>query len=64
MKPRDEEYEITEYDLLVAMQRFGGGFASALAVAWMRADQNNAAKLRREFSDLLNSYARFIGAQS
>lgn len=47
----------TEGQLIDAMERIGGGFASALARAWRRADLDNRARLRREFGDLLQSYA-------
>lgn len=45
-----------EPELLQAMERVGGGFASALAVAWARADGENRAKLRVAFGALLCSY--------
>lgn len=51
---RDEELRI-----LLLMERFGGGFASKLATAWLNADGENAAKLRASFSDLLNNYRSF-----
>lgn len=47
---------------LEAMQRYGGGFASALATAWQRADHDNGARLRTAFPDLLDKY-RDIAAQ-
>lgn len=43
--------------VLRVMQKFGGGFASALATAWMKADLENSAKLMREFLDLYTRYA-------
>lgn len=49
-----------EYDLLMAMQKYGGGFASALAQAWLLADLNNKRKLRNEFRELLESYRPFL----
>lgn len=49
-----------EIDLLKAMKNHGGGFASALAVAWIRADNGNRHKLRAEFADLLYSYRQWL----
>lgn len=46
-----------EQALLNAMRRYGGPFARALAVAWLHADPQNRAALRREFGDLLHSFA-------
>ncbi len=38
------------------MEKFGGSFASALAVAWRHADSNNAEKLYAAFGDLYEKY--------
>lgn len=38
------------------MERIGGGFASALAVAWQKADAQNQWRLRVAFDDLLQEY--------
>lgn len=51
-----------EQKLLKAMSKYGGGFASHLAEAWLRADLQNAAKLRKEFGDLLACYEPFVRA--
>jgi hypothetical protein len=40
------------------MQRTGGGFASALAEAFFRADALNKRKLLAAFGDLFEEYAR------
>ena len=52
-----------EHDLMVhalrMMERYGGGFAGALAVAWQRADADNQARLEKAFPDLLQRYAEF-----
>lgn len=40
-----------------AMQRYGGGFAAALAEAFFRADSVNKAKLLSAFGDLFESFA-------
>jgi hypothetical protein len=42
---------------LKLMETYGGGFASALAKAWYRADGNNDVGLRQAFGDLLEDYA-------
>lgn len=41
---------------LRTMEERGGGFASALAVAWQRADLGNAYALSRTFPDLITKY--------
>ena len=41
---------------LIAMRRYGNGFASALAEAWLRADQVSAETLAKGFPDLLREY--------
>ena len=38
------------------MQHFGGGFASALAVAYLRADAINQARILGAFGDLFEKY--------
>jgi hypothetical protein len=43
-------------DAVKLMERIGGSFASALAVAWQRADLNNQAKLKAAFPELLRDY--------
>lgn len=49
-----------ENRLLEAMHKYGGGFASHLARAWMSADMQNRAKLRMAFGDLLEGYRQFL----
>lgn len=44
-------------DVLFAMEVRGGGFVSALAAAWRRADWTNHAALYREFGHYYRSYA-------
>lgn len=36
------------------LERRGGGFASALAVAWFRADLNNRRRIESVFQDLFD----------
>lgn len=47
---------ITDQQILDTMERYGGSFASHLAKAWQHADDNNAARLRNGFGDLLEKY--------
>lgn len=44
--------------VLQYMESHGGGFASALAKAWLRADESNHRTLMAGFSSLYNSYAK------
>lgn len=44
------------HTVLVTMRHYGGGFASRLADAWMRADSMNSARLAEAFTDLLERY--------
>lgn len=47
---------ILEDDVLDTMERQGGGFVSALAVAWRKADPINRAKLREAFPAIFQHY--------
>jgi hypothetical protein len=52
---------VTDHDLhavLVAMTRYGGGFAKALAEATVRADAENRAILLGAFGPLFEQYRR------
>lgn len=49
-----------EYDLLRAMERHGGGFASRLAQAWGYADREYNAVLMREFGPVLYRYRTYL----
>jgi 2-oxo-4-hydroxy-4-carboxy--5-ureidoimidazoline (OHCU) decarboxylase len=40
------------------MERMGGGFASALAVAYYRADSDNRARILAAWPDLFEKYRR------
>lgn len=51
MKPK-----ITDYDVITAMERYGGGFASNLAKACMHADEQNLARIKLAFADLWQEY--------
>ncbi|MFZ1005315.1 MAG: hypothetical protein WAN65_00655 [Candidatus Sulfotelmatobacter sp.] len=50
-------YRISDQDVLNAMERYGGSFVSALAVAWQRADMINQAKLRTAFGNYWEHYS-------
>ena len=41
-----------------AMERMGGGFASALAVAYYQADSDNKARILAAWPDLFEKYRR------
>lgn len=47
-------------ELLYAMEKWGGSFASALAKAWLHADEENSLLLYVTFKDLLHSYEQFL----
>jgi hypothetical protein len=49
---------MTDHDLATvdAMIRFGGGFVSALGKAWIRADADNARRLRAAFPEYWQQY--------
>jgi hypothetical protein len=38
------------------MSRYGGGFASAVAEAWLRADPYNRETIEKAFPDLVREY--------
>ena len=43
--------KITEKEIIETMRIYGGGFASALAVAASHADDDNLVRLKRAFPD-------------
>lgn len=47
---------ITDYDVITAMERYGGSFASSLAVACFHADGQNLARIKLAFVDLWQEY--------
>jgi hypothetical protein len=49
--------------IMVAMQKFGGGFASKLASAMFHADGNNLQRIVNAFPDLIDSYKKFADLQ-
>ncbi len=52
----DKESHITDYDVITAMERYGGGFASRLAVACTHAHMQNLARIKMAFADLWAEY--------
>lgn len=48
--------EITEYEILKTMERYGGGFIQQLVVLYHHADQVNQAKLRAAFANYFEEY--------
>lgn len=46
----------TQFRTFAAMERHGGGFCSALAQAWFKADSGNKRRLEGAFPHLLADY--------
>jgi len=46
--------------IIEAMQFWGGSFAKAIAEAYIKADPSNKNKLYDAFTDLFDSYKKFI----
>lgn len=49
-----------DFDILTAMEKFGGSFASSLAKTAKLADLENYRKLKSAFPELWNQYALFV----
>ena len=47
---------MTMYDAALAMEKYGGSFARAIAEAWFTADPVNRRKLEKCFADLFEMY--------
>lgn len=61
MKIEGTEVTGTEYmQALRLMEKIGGGFASALAVAWIKADLSNRHALEQAFFDLIGYYVLLV----
>ena len=57
----------TDTDMLLAaeeMERTGGAFAEAIALAWFRADSGNRQRLIDAFSDLFERWIKVVRAES
>ena len=50
----------TDLEIIKAMRRYGGGFASSLAEAASRADSENLRRIKAAFPELWNSYGRTV----
>lgn len=53
-----DDLEIQNHRAARYMERMGGGFASALAVAYYRADSDNKARIVGAWPDLFEKYRR------
>ena len=53
---------VTDHEVLTAMERFDGSFASGLAKAWFCADAVNSARLRAAFPELWEEYHKKVVA--
>ncbi len=53
-----DDLEIQNHRAAQYMERMGGGFASALAVAYYRADSDNKARIVGAWPDLFEKYRR------
>lgn len=53
-----DDMEIQNHRAAQCMERMGGGFASALAVAYYRADSDNKARIVGAWPDLFEKYRR------
>jgi len=54
------KYTLAELNIITNnMQRFGGGFASSLGVAMVKADQDNLRKIVQAFPELMEEYLKF-----
>lgn len=49
-----------EFEILEAMETFGGSFVSALAKAWKLADEFNQAKLKEAFDPYWRAYEDLV----
>lgn len=47
---------ITDNEIADTMHKYGGGFASQLALAFKHADSFNKARIKVAFGDLFNQY--------
>lgn len=56
----DNNVKVSPQDVLDAMERWGGGFVSALAVAWRRADYQNQKRLRQAFGHYWDTYEEMV----
>ena len=48
-----------DLEVIEAMQKYGGGFASALATAASRADSDNLSRIKKTWPELWKKYGAF-----
>lgn len=48
---------MNDYEIVNAMERFGGSFAVAMAAACRRADEDNLERIKAAFPELWEEYA-------
>jgi hypothetical protein len=53
-----DDIEVQNHRAAQYMERMGGGFAAALAVAYYRADSDNKARIVGAWPDLFEKYRR------
>jgi hypothetical protein len=54
---------MTDYEIVAAMDAFGGSFARAIAAAWYKADHENQARIKAAFPDLWAEYTELAELQ-
>lgn len=47
---------MSKYNIIEAMQEYGGGFAKRLAEAWKYADEENKRKIESTWADYFSRY--------
>lgn len=60
---RPEPGEPSRLEVLDCMQSMGGGFVAALAIAWMKADEDNDRRLRAAFPHYWKQYTEAVKLQ-
>lgn len=59
VEARDKAYTAIaerQYKTIEAMERYGGGFVKALALAYMKADPMNKARIEQAFPEVFEKY--------
>lgn len=51
-------------EVIKAMRLYGGSFVNALAMAWERADEINAAKIEAAFPEYIERYKAMAGPEA
>jgi len=53
------KYTLAELNTIITnMERYGGGFASSLAIAMIKADRDNLRKIVQAFPELMEEYLK------